>query len=383
MAGTISFTLEDYQVAARKYRKELLMLPIIGIQETLKFMTGRPGIRYQEAVGTLTGNAQFAPYKTNRSHDFDGNVKHRILETFFGNCVEKFEPNSLVSKLLGSVGATKGNGQAQTPSAKLVLALIARSLSEHLDQAIFPAVRNANGDTTMDLFNGFDTITQTEITGGDISVANKNYIKLDEAITTANAVDLLKSVLFKLNHKLRKKNLFVYCSQDIVDKYNESYLLTHNAVQYNTKYNQTILEGSNGQVTFCPLASKDGSKFIHITDKGNMLVGYDQMGDVESLEVERFEPFVLDYIATMFFGVQFEQIYPERMMVVELNQEAENEQQEQQQEQQPQGDMFVPVEDPTGKNPTTEGWYESDGAGGYTLSDDTEPGDSVTYYEKV
>lgn len=381
MAKTITFSLEDFQNAARKYRAELLMLPIIGIQETLKYMTGRPGIRYQEAVGTLTGSAQFAPYKVNRSHDFDGNVDHRILETFFGNAVEKFEPNSLVSTLLGTIGATKGDGQAQTPSAKHVLALIARSLSEHLDQAIFPAVRNASGDTTMDLFNGFDTITSAEITAGNIAAANKNYIKLDEAITTANAVDLLKSVLFKLNHKLRRKDLFIYCSQDIVDKYNESYLLTHNAVQYNTKYNQTVLEGSNGRVTFCPLASKDGSKFLHITDKANMLVGYDQMGDVESIEVARFEPFVLDYIATMFFGVQFEQIYPERMMVVELNEEAEQEQEEE--ETTPQGDMFVPVADPTGKNPTTEGWYESDGAGGYTLSDDTEPGDSVTYYEKV
>ena len=318
MAKTITFTLEDYQKAAIKYRKELLMLPIIGIQETLKFMTGRPGIRFKEAVGTLTGSAQFAPYKVNRSHDFDGVVNHRVLETYFANVVEKFEPNSLVSTLLGAIGATKGDGQAQTPSAKHVLALIARSLSEHLNEAIFPAVRNSSGDTTMDLFNGFDTITATEITAGNISVANKNLIELDEAITTANAVDLLKSVLFKLNSKMRHKDLFIYCSQEIVDKYNESYLLTHSGLVYNTKYNQTVLEGSNGRVTFCPLVSKDGSDYIHITDKGNMLVGYDQMGDVESIEIERFEPFVLSYIATMFFGVQFEQINPERLMVVKL-----------------------------------------------------------------
>lgn len=45
MAGKLNFTLEEYQDAARKYRKDLLMLPIIGIQDTLKFMTGRPGIR--------------------------------------------------------------------------------------------------------------------------------------------------------------------------------------------------------------------------------------------------------------------------------------------------------------------------------------------------
>ena len=58
MAGKLQFTLEEYQDAARKYRKDLLMLPIIGIQDTLKFMTGRPGIRYKESVAAMSGNAQ-------------------------------------------------------------------------------------------------------------------------------------------------------------------------------------------------------------------------------------------------------------------------------------------------------------------------------------
>lgn len=33
-------------------------------------------------------------------------------------------------------------------------------------------------------------------------------------------------------------------------------------------------------------------------------------------------------------------------------------------------------------NPVEEGWYESDGAGGYELSDDTEGDKTKTYYEK-
>ena len=53
MAGKLQFTLDDYQKAAIKWRKDLLMLPIIGIQDTLQYMTGRPGIRYKENVGTI------------------------------------------------------------------------------------------------------------------------------------------------------------------------------------------------------------------------------------------------------------------------------------------------------------------------------------------
>ena len=39
---------------------------------------------------------------------------------------------------------------------------------------------------------------------------------------------------------------------------------------------------------------------------------------MKKLCIERFEAFVLSYIATMFFGVQFEQIDKTRLMVVEL-----------------------------------------------------------------
>ena len=102
MAGKLQFTLEEYQDAARKYRKDLLMLPIIGIQDTLKFMTGRPGIRYKESVAALNGNAQFAPYKPSRRSNFNLDLDFRTLETFFGSVVAQFEPNSAISTLLGA-----------------------------------------------------------------------------------------------------------------------------------------------------------------------------------------------------------------------------------------------------------------------------------------
>jgi hypothetical protein len=110
----------------------------------------------------------------------------------------------------------------------------------------------------------------------------------------------------------------MYCSQDFADKYNEGYLLTHAGINYNTQYNQTVVEGSNGKLILCPLANKADSKFIHISPKLNMLVGYDQMGDTESVMVKEFEPFILSYIATMFFGVQFESIDKRRLKVIEI-----------------------------------------------------------------
>ena len=318
MAGKLQFTLEEYQDAARKYRKDLLMLPIIGIQDTLKFMTGRPGIRYKESVAALNGNAQFAPYKPARRSNFNLDLDFRTLETFFGSVVAQFEPNSAISTLLGAIGATKGDGQMQTPTAKHVLALIAKSLSENLNNAIWAGQRNPAGDTTLDLFDGFDTITSAEVTAGKIAASEGNYMKLTEEITSANAVDIAKEVLFSLDPHLRAQTCYMYCSQDFADKYNEGYLLTHAGINYNTQYNQNAVEGSNGKLILCPLANKADSEFIHVSPKINMLVGYDQMGDTENVMVKEYEPFILSYIATMFFGVQFESIDKRRMKVVEL-----------------------------------------------------------------
>ena len=317
MAGKFSFSPEDFQQAAIKYRSELLMLPIIGCQDTLQYMTSRPGIRYKKRVGTMTGDAQFAPYNPARSTDYNLNLSYREIETFFGSVVAKFEPNSAISTLLGT-GATKGDGQMTTPTAKHVLSLIAKNLSEHLNDAIWNGVRNANGTTTKDLFNGFDTITQSEITAGEISASKGNYMKLSEEITSANAVDVAKEILFSLDPRLRSQDLYIYCSQDFVDKYNEGYLLTHGGIPYNTQYGQQSVEGSNGKLKFVPLYNKANSKFMHVTTKSNMLVGFDQMGDVENVMVKEYEPFILTYIATMFFGVQFESLDKRRFKTIEI-----------------------------------------------------------------
>ena len=293
------------------------MLPILGSKDTLQHMTGRPGIRYKERVGTMDYNAQFAPYNPSRRSNENLKLDFRTLETFLGSVVANFEPNQAVNTLLGE-GATKGDGQMQTPTAKHVLALIAKSLSFHLNEAIWSGVRNPNGDTTMDLFDGFDTITAIEIADGNIAAGKGNYLKLTEKITKANACDVLKEILFSLDPHLRAQQLNLYCSQELVDMYNESYQLTHGGLPYNTRYSQNAVEGSEGRLVMVPLANKFGSNFIHIAPKGNMLYGYDTMSDETSILVKEYQPFILSFIATMFFGVQFETLDKRRFKTIEL-----------------------------------------------------------------
>ena len=119
-------------------------------------------------------------------------------------------------------------------------------------------------------------------------------------------------------HLRAEKEILVYCTQDFVDSYNEAYKLNTGAIPYNAQFEQQAVEGSGGRMKFVPLSNKVESKFIHVSTRDNMLIGYDQMGDIESVLIKEYEPFILSYVATMFFGVQFETIDKSRLMVVEL-----------------------------------------------------------------
>lgn len=317
--GKLSYNLQDFQKAAITFKKQLLRLPLIGIQESLKFMTPRPGVRYSEMVGSSSFNAQFAPYKAGKRTNSNLNLILRELRTYFGSVNADFEPNAEIQTLLGHRAAQAlGDAQASTPTAHEVLANVAKSLSFHLNNALWNGVRDSEGETTADLFDGFDTITEKEIENGAISEEKGNLVVLSEKITKANAVDVIKSLLFKMSPVLRNEECYMFCSYDIADAYNEAYLLTHQGLVYNDKYNQVAVEGSNNRLIIVPMTNKQGSSFIHITTKRNMLVGFDQMSDDENVQVKEFSPDVLTYMAKMFFGVQFETIDPRVLLVAQL-----------------------------------------------------------------
>ena len=153
---------------------------------------------------------------------------------------------------------------------------------------------------------------------GTVSSEKGNYLKLTEAVTSENAYDLAKQILYSLDPRLRAQDCYLFCSQDFADKYNDAYQLTHSGYVYNSQFDQVAVEGSNNRLHIIPLFNKADSKFIHVCPKSNMLVGYDQMSDTESVMVKEYEPFILSYIATMFFGVQFESIDKRRFKAIEL-----------------------------------------------------------------
>lgn len=307
----------DLSKSAQKYRKELLMMPVLALEQSTNHMSIRSGIRYKETVGELSGDIQLAPYSESRI-DVDGVViTPRELETYFGSVVKKFSPNSVYQTIYGS-SITKGEALKQTDITRQVLAYLARQIGVNLNKVLWSAKRNATGTTSADLFDGFDTITAAEITAGNIAADKGNYTKLTAAISASNAVDALKGIYEAAADELQGQPSKMFLPKDIYNAYVKDYQATVGAVPYNREYKKTYLEGSDDLCELVALPNKKGSKYIHLTTKGNMLIGVDQLSDAERIEVEKHEAFVLQFIATMFFGCQFESISPERLLVAEL-----------------------------------------------------------------
>ena len=318
MAHNISFSDEEYQKAAEKWRQQLLILPMLSCKDSLRFMTGIPGIRNKEHVGTAKSNAQFGPYKADKNSSSTTEVKYRELETFFGNVCEDFEPNSVVTMLLGQNASFLGEGQKTAPSAKLVIASVLKSLGESLHNVLFTAKRNAEGDTSADLFNGFITIADAEVTAENISEAKGNLLKITTGFSEADALDVAKSIERKAHPVLRATEKFLYCSPEFADAYNDAYMLTHGGIVYNKKFEQAVVEGSNNKTTLAPLTCLAGSSKFFLAPKSNMLYGYDSLSDQERIQVDRFKPFMLTLSAAMFFGVQFYSIDPRMLLMVDV-----------------------------------------------------------------
>jgi len=313
----VEITPEALALSAAKFRKDLLMMPVIALQSSLVHMSLRIGIRGKETVGQLDGDIEIGPYDPRRVDQTGVGIKGRSLETFFGSVIKEFEPNSVAKSIYGDA-VLSGQGLATTAITQLVLAFLAKKISQGINKVLWSAVRNDAGTTTATLFNGFDTITAADIVAGNISVAKGNLYEFTDAISVNNAVDRLKAIDEACSDELQDEPRKMFISKTVKKMYEKCYQAENSALPYNKEFKKTFLEGSDDLCELVALPNKKTSPYIHVTTKGNMLVGVDQQGDTEKITVEKHAAFVLQFIMAMFFGVQFETVSPERLMVAKL-----------------------------------------------------------------
>lgn len=317
MAYAINISDAELQKSAVTYRKELLMMPVIAAEATLQHMTPRPGVAGREVLGQLSGGIELGPYDPKRYDDDGLDIKPRTLETYLGSVIKRFDLNSVAKTVYGSL-TTQGEALTSLDLARQVLNYLSMQLGRNLNLHIWNAKRNDTGDKTADLFDGFDTITQKEIAAGTIDTSEGNFMQLSQAIDESNATDILMSIYESADDILQGVPTKMFVPISIYRAYNKDYLASFGNVVYNTQFKKTYLEGTDNLCELVPLVSKKGSPFIHLTTKSNMIYGYGDGLDSEKIAIEKHHEFLLSFVATMFFGCQFETINKERLMVAKL-----------------------------------------------------------------
>ena len=310
----VAITPESLNKSFVKYRKELLTMPVYALNKVLPYMTCRFGIRYKEVVGELSGDMQLAPYKVRRHDDSDVNIKGRTLETFLGNCVKGFNPNAVVDSIYGS-DIVMGEGLKNVPITKQVAAYLMAKLGEHLYQDLFTAQRDENGDTTATLFNGFKTIAESEITGGAIAEANGNLKLMAAAPTEADVIDFFEEFVDAADEKLTDQKCYLLVPRSYKRMYERAYRSEHGSLNYNNEFKKTYLDGEPN-VEIVGLGNVPAG-YMQLSTKENVLIGLNLRGEEERFNVEKAldSHFLLDFVAAMFFGCQFESISKERLLI--------------------------------------------------------------------
>lgn len=317
MPNAINISDAELQKSAVTFRKELLMMPVIAAEATLQHMTPRPGVAGREVLGQLSGGIELGPYDPKRYDDDGLDIKPRTLETYLGSVIKRFDLNSVAKTVYGSL-TTQGEALTSLDLARQVLNYLSMQLGRNLNLHIWNAKRNDTGTKTADLFDGFDTITQKEIAAGTIDTSEGNFMQLSQAINESNATDILMSIYESADDILQGVPTKMFVPISIYRAYNKDYLASFGNVVYNTQFKKTYLEGTDNLCELVPLVSKKGSPYIHLTTKSNMIYGYGDGLDSEKIAIEKHHEFLLSFVATMFFGCQFETINKERLMVAKL-----------------------------------------------------------------
>lgn len=312
-------TDRDFLEGARINQKELVMSPVRSVMAALEdIATLKLGIRYEEKWHEFDLDSfEFGPYDKSRKEALKLKFEPRKLTTYFGSIYKEFDPNEYVHTIYSSA-VTKGEELKNTEIVRLALNRAGVKAGDALRRVAFSAKRNPSGTKSVDLFDGYDTITANEITAGTLSEVNGNLFKFAEQITSQNAVDMLTAFADAADDWLQEeKEVNMLVPFSIYNAYNKDYKATTGAAPYNHEFKQTFIEGHEN-FRLKPMAEKKGSKYIQLTTKRNLLVGANQSGEEESVIVEKYHPVDLTFFATIFFGLQFRSLNKEHIFVGEL-----------------------------------------------------------------
>lgn len=289
--------------SGHQFAKDFLTMPQAVLAKSLKFLNKINGVHGKITFSKLKSGAQWKPYKFGEFNPSNSTSFHpRTLETFHLELDEEFDPATVYSTVFGKV---LKKDRTSLEVVRAAVAEMARQSSGNLTKTIWTGVRNEDGETSLDNFDGFDTIIAKEKVAGNISRTLGNYFQSGK-LTEYNIGDKLMLLWSTMTHLLKdNETLYLYMPSNVREMYDKWYNNNYNGANYTNEYNQRVLVGTNQRCVIADMAGMDDVKHIIFTTKDNMIVGFDGESNMERFEIRvPNNPKMVQVFAETFMGCQ-------------------------------------------------------------------------------
>ena len=292
-----------------KYTDMLVSLLMESADKTLKHCTPMPGITSAIKLGGVRPGSILSKYTGKFKGDKKlGEIVPRLLEVWPIVAEMMDEPERYRKTYIAEV---PGALRKDHPFELWLLQYGIKLASQDLYRALFVAERSeSEEDTTPEKsFNGWGTILDAEKTATNISLANGNMFATG-AMTKENIGEKLLEMYRHMPATFReqKDGIKMHMSADMADMYDDWRKKQGVVVIGGTEEVETVyLLGSNKK---CEIVREgnfpEGSQFVILTTKANMVYGFDKESDMTNMmPFASGNPYMFTAAMKFVFGCEF------------------------------------------------------------------------------
>lgn len=291
-----------------KYTNMLVSLLMETAEKTLKHATPMPGITSAIKLGRIRPGSILSKYTGTFKGDKKlGKLVPRLLEVWPIVAEMLDEPERYRKTYIAEV---PGELRKDHPFELWLLQYGIKLASQDLYKVLWTAERSEDEENTdpATAFNGWGTILDAEITANTISESLGNLYKTGK-LTAENIGDKLLEMYRHMPATFReqKDNIKMHLSADLADMYDDWRKKQGVVVIGQTEEVKTVyLLGSNGK---CEIVRNgnfpEGSQFVILTTKGNMIYGFDKESDMTNMDPFFHDPYHFAAAMKFVWGEEF------------------------------------------------------------------------------
>lgn len=305
---------------AIRRQQDLKMLPYAVMREVLGLhgINLLPGVQNKDVITSFyRKQGILKPYSTAKeiSNADVGKAEESVLQVYKAYASVQDNIQNYISTIVGP-DVLLGKNQTKThPWQMVMLTAIVRTFGEDILDALFPAERDVEEQNPLGAFDGYDTIIDAKVSGGDISEANGNLVDTGTISAPADAddtdaADILLEFWRAAHPLLKSTPSLLLVPADIAYAYDDAYFNKYKTKPNVDEYSRPILHGTSGLCKIVRSNIMGTGQRIVLTIPGNLDFGMDTLGDETFIQVRNIftDPNIVQFWIQGAYGCRIREI---------------------------------------------------------------------------